>query len=116
VLVGELLYAVVEQGSAALAPEERLADEVERVRSAAEAPVSGIKTVLLSYYCNSTIAVSSVIKHEVTNRLRRDLEVLQRFYNDLSHPLTTVSACQLGQRYRQVLQVASAVDKVRNDA
>jgi hypothetical protein len=27
-----------------------------------------------------------------------------------------VSACQLGQRYRQALQVASAVNKVRNDA
>ena len=48
VLVGELLYVVVERGGAALAPEERLADEVERVRSAAEAPVGGIKTVLLS--------------------------------------------------------------------
>jgi hypothetical protein len=48
VLVGELLYVVVERGGAALALEERLADEVERVRSAAEAPVGGIKTVLLS--------------------------------------------------------------------
>jgi predicted ATPase len=116
VLVGELLYAVVERGGAALAPEERLADEVERVRSAAEALVGGIGTVLLSYYCNSTVVVSSVIKHEVTDRLRRDLEVLQRFYDDLGHPLATVSACQLEQRYRQVLQIASAVDEVRNDA
>ena len=47
-LVGELLYVVVERGGAALALEERLADKVERVRSAAEAPVGGIKTVLLS--------------------------------------------------------------------
>jgi hypothetical protein len=116
VLVGKLLYAVVERGGAAFALEERLADEVERVRSAAEAPVGGIVTVLLSYYCNSTVVVSSVIKHEVTDRLRCDLKVLQRFYDDLSHPRATVSACQLGQRYRQVLQVASAVDKVRNDA
>jgi hypothetical protein len=69
VLVSELLYAVVEQGSAALALEERLADEVKHVRSAAEALVSSIKTVLLSYYYNSTIIVGSVIKHEVTNRL-----------------------------------------------
>jgi predicted ATPase len=116
VLVGELFYAVVERGGADLALEERLADEVERVRSAAEAPVGGIETVLLSYYCNSTVVVSSVIKHEVTNRLRRDLKVLQRFYDDLGYALATVSACQLGQRYRQVLQVASAVDKVRNNA
>jgi hypothetical protein len=47
VLVGELFYAVVERGGADLAPEERLADEVERVRSAAEAPVGGIETVLI---------------------------------------------------------------------
>ncbi|KAI0569617.1 hypothetical protein TUN199_11658, partial [Pyrenophora tritici-repentis] len=37
VLVGELLYVVVEQGGATLALEERLADKVKRVRSAAEA-------------------------------------------------------------------------------
>jgi hypothetical protein len=67
VLVSELLYVVVERGGAALALEERLANKVERVRSAAEAPVGGIETILLSYYCNSTIIVSSVIKHEVTN-------------------------------------------------
>jgi hypothetical protein len=49
VLGGELLYVVVERGGAALVPEERLADKVERVRSAAEAPVGGgINTVLLS--------------------------------------------------------------------
>jgi hypothetical protein len=48
VLVGELLYIVVKRGGAALAPEERLADKVERVRSAAEAPVGGIETLLLS--------------------------------------------------------------------
>ena len=47
-LVGELLYVVVERGGAALAPEERLADKVKRVRSAAEAAVGGIETVLLS--------------------------------------------------------------------
>jgi hypothetical protein len=93
VLVGELLYAVVEQGGAALSPEERLADKVKRVRSAMEALVGGIKTVLLSYYCNSTVVVSSVIDHKVTNQLRRDLKVLQRFYNNLGHPLATVSAC-----------------------
>jgi hypothetical protein len=63
------------------------------MRSAAKALVGGIETVFLSYYCNSTVVVSSVIKNEVTNRLRRDLELLQRFYDDLSHPLATVSAC-----------------------
>jgi hypothetical protein len=67
VLVGELVYVVVEQGGAALTLEERLANKVECVRSAAEALVGSIKTVLLSYYCNSTVIVSSVIKHEVTN-------------------------------------------------
>jgi hypothetical protein len=61
------LYAVVEQGGAALTLEERLADKVKRVRSAAKALVGSIKTVLLSYYCNSTVVVSSVIKHKVTN-------------------------------------------------
>ena len=43
VLVSDLLYVVVERGGAALAPEKRLADEVERMRSAAEALVGGIK-------------------------------------------------------------------------
>ncbi|KAI0571245.1 hypothetical protein Alg130_10953 [Pyrenophora tritici-repentis] len=46
VLAGELLYVVVEQGGAALAPEERLADKVKRV---------------------STVVVRGIIKHEVTN-------------------------------------------------
>jgi hypothetical protein len=67
VLVSKLLYAVVKRGGAALTLEERLADKVKRVRSTAEALVGSIKTVLLSYFCNSTVVVSSVIKHKVTN-------------------------------------------------
>lgn len=47
-LVSELLYVVVERGGAALALEERLADKVKRVRSAVEALVCSIKTILLS--------------------------------------------------------------------
>ena len=42
------MYVVVEGGGVALAPEERLADKIERVRAAAEAPVGSIKIVLLS--------------------------------------------------------------------
>jgi hypothetical protein len=48
VLVGDLLYVVVERGGAALALEERLANKVKRVRSTAEAAVGSIETVLLS--------------------------------------------------------------------
>jgi hypothetical protein len=67
VLVGKLLYAVVERGGAALTLEKRLANKVKRVRSAVKALVGSIKNILLSYYYNSTVVVSSVIKHEVTN-------------------------------------------------
>jgi hypothetical protein len=67
VLISKLLYAVVEQGGATLTLEECLANKVKRVKSAVKALVGSIKTVLLSYYCNSTVIISSVIKYKVTN-------------------------------------------------
>jgi hypothetical protein len=66
-LVSKLLYAVVKLGGAAFSLEKRLANKVKCVRSVVEALVGSIKTVLLSYYYNSTIVVSSVIKYKVTN-------------------------------------------------
>jgi hypothetical protein len=35
--------------------------------SIVKALVGSIKTVLLSYYYNSTVVISSIIKHKVTN-------------------------------------------------
>ncbi|KAG9384439.1 hypothetical protein A1F94_003986 [Pyrenophora tritici-repentis] len=98
VLVGELLYVVVEQGGATLALEERLADKVKRVRSAAEALAydpSSIAANNLSEILLRLQAAKEIAEYE-KDALRAALHVHQKPRNRHEPPL------DLQQRKRSI--------------
>jgi hypothetical protein len=86
------------------------------VRSAADATIGSVKVHLLRDRSDGRVIVAYVVKHEVADCAGINAELPQRLANNFSNPLATVSACQLGQRDRQVLEVATAIDVVRNNA
>jgi hypothetical protein len=86
------------------------------MRRAADATIGNVEFNLLRDRGDSRVIVACVVKHEVANCTGFNTEMPQRLANNFSHPLATVSACQLRQRDRQVLEVTMTVDVVRNNA
>jgi hypothetical protein len=86
------------------------------MRTAADATMGSVKIHLLRNRGDGGVVIACVIKHKVADSTGVDTELLQRLANNFSHLLAAMSARQLRQRDRQVLEVAVAVDVVRNNA
>jgi hypothetical protein len=90
-LVSKLARVVV-VSVGVLALEEHLADEVERIRTAADATIGSVKIHLLRNRGNGGVLIACVIKHKVANCTRVNTELLQRLADNFSHLLATMSA------------------------
>jgi hypothetical protein len=74
-----------------LALEEHLANEVERMRTAADATVGSVKIHLLRNRGDGRVVIACVIKHKVADSTVVDTELLQRLANNFSHLLAAMS-------------------------
>jgi hypothetical protein len=90
-LVSKLAHVIVVSISV-LALEEHLANEVECMRTAADAMMGNIRIHLLRNGGNSGVVIACVIKHKVTNCTGVDTELLQCLADKFSHLLATMSA------------------------
>ena len=90
-LASELADVIV-KGVVVFAPEERLANEIEFVRAAAEATIGGVEAHFLGDRSDSSIIITSVVKYKVANVVRVNTELLQRFVYNFYYLLAAVSA------------------------
>ena len=90
-LVSRLARVIIVSVSV-LALEEHLADEVERIRTAADATRGSVKIHLLRNCGDSGVVIACVIKHKVADCTGVDTKLLQRLANNFSHLLAAISA------------------------
>jgi hypothetical protein len=76
-----------------LALKEHLANEVDCMRTAAEATMDGVKSHRLRESEHCAVVVARIVKHKVADSKWVNTKLLNRFTDHLSYPLPTVGAC-----------------------
>jgi hypothetical protein len=89
-LISKLTHVVV-VSVGVLALEEHLADEVERMGTAADAAVGSVKVHLRRNRSDSRVVIACVIKHKVSDCTGVNTELLQRLADNISHLLAAMS-------------------------
>jgi hypothetical protein len=69
-----------------------LANQVKSVRTATEPTIRCSEAYFVGNYSYRSVVVIGVVKHKVPNRERRYPKVLKHRKDDLSYPITSISA------------------------
>jgi hypothetical protein len=109
-----VLISVVVIRVRVVAKDQHLTNEVERVRAAAKATMASFKAVELCKLGNGCIVGVRVIEHKIAE-VAANIKGFERFSDDFSYPLTSISAGKLRQRDGQVPDGTRGVTEISDN-